>query len=332
MEIDDKIWVFLSHSHEDFENVSLLRNLLEERGYRPIMFYLKCLDDNSEIDNLIKREIDCRAYFILCDSKNSRESRWVEEEENYIKSKGRIYEIIDIESDQSQIRSAVSRFERRTSAFISYSRQDTIIAHAIKSSLEANHYTTYFAVDNNFFIGSSFESIINKAITKNSNEGFVVILLSQFFVRSSYCMKELQLALGDRGTNTSSILLVSIDGTKPNDVPELYGLPIRWIDATNCDEKQVAKKIVSFFDFYNTSYRKVYNLCWELSLLDYKNENEPGDVSHFYSDTMNNTKLACRYVLGIDVPTDIDYAMRLFCEAATEGDENAAKILKVINC
>ena len=31
---NDEIWVFLSHSHKDFENVSLLRNLLEERGYR----------------------------------------------------------------------------------------------------------------------------------------------------------------------------------------------------------------------------------------------------------------------------------------------------------
>ncbi len=70
-------YVFLSHSHKDYEKVSILRNLLENKGYRPIMFYLKCLDDNSEIDNLIKREIDCRAYFILCDSNNSRHSTWV---------------------------------------------------------------------------------------------------------------------------------------------------------------------------------------------------------------------------------------------------------------
>lgn len=47
---------------------------------------------------------------------------------------------------------------------------------------------------------------------------------------------------------------------------------------------------------------------------------------------MNKTELVCRYIIGIDVSTDIDYAMRLFCEAATEGDENAAKILKLINC
>ena len=37
MHFDEEICVFLSHSHKDFENVSLVRNLLEERGYRPII-------------------------------------------------------------------------------------------------------------------------------------------------------------------------------------------------------------------------------------------------------------------------------------------------------
>lgn len=322
------IWVFLSHSHKDYEKVSYLRNLLEEEGYRPIMFYLKCLDDDSEIDNLIKREIDCRAYFILCDSENSRLSTWVQEEENYIKSKGRIYEIINIESDINQIKAAISRFHHRTSAFISFSKQDSAMARMIQSTLDTNRYTTFIDMDN-ILPGSSFDNVIENAITKHSNEGFVIVLLSQRSIASQWCMKELQMALGERGTNASSILLVSLDGTKPQDISELKGFAVRWIDITGCGQEEGANKIVRFLDFYNTSYRRVYNLCWELSKLSYSKLEELQEIPYPLPNNIDKTLVACRYILGLGVPTDIDCAMSLFKEAAKQGDENAIKILKI---
>lgn len=328
-ENDNKIWVFLSHSHKDYEKVSFLRNLLEKEGYRPIMFYLKCLDDNSEIDNLIKREIDCRAYFILCDSDNSRLSKWVQEEENYIKSKGRIYEIINIEADTNQIKAAISRFQHRTSAFISYSRHDREMAKIIEHALNVNGYTTFVDM-NNGFLESPLVSTLENAITKHSNEGFVIFLLSQRSFVSQWCMKELQIALGDRGANASSILIVSLDGTKPHDVPELKSFTVRWIDATGCGQKECANKIVRFLDFYNTSYRRVYNLCWELSKLDYNVVEDLQEIPYPLPSNINKTMVACRYILGLNVPTDIDYAISLFKEAAKQGDEGAARILDII--
>lgn len=326
---NNEIWVFLSHSHKDYEKVSFLRNLLEKEGFRPIMFYLKCLDDNSEIDNLIKREIDCRAYFILCDSENSRLSTWVQEEEKYIKSKGRIYEIINIESDTNQIKAAISRFQHRTSAFISYSRQDSAMARVVQKTLDANGYTTFFEIDE-LLSGFSYGGVIKNAISKHSNEGFVIVLLSRHSIVSQWCMKELQMALGERGTNASSILLVSLDGTKPQDVPELKGYAVRWIDITGCGQEEGANKIVRFLNFYNTSYRRVYNLCWELSRLDYNKIEELQEIPYPLPNNIDKTLVACRYILGLGVPTDIDYAVRLFEEAAKQGDENAIKILKTI--
>lgn len=44
-EINEGFWVFVSHSTKDFERVRLVRNALEDSGFRPILFYLKCLEN-----------------------------------------------------------------------------------------------------------------------------------------------------------------------------------------------------------------------------------------------------------------------------------------------
>lgn len=83
-----KIWIFLSHSSEDFNKVRKIRNYLEEKSYRPLMFYLKCLESDEEIYDLITREIDVRTRFVLCDSENARCSDWVKKRNGlYLQSK-----------------------------------------------------------------------------------------------------------------------------------------------------------------------------------------------------------------------------------------------------
>ena len=84
-------WIFLSHSTKDWDEVRRIRNLLEEKGHRPIVFFLKCLTEHSELDELIKREIEARTWFLLCDSDNARSSSWVQAEVAYIKELGRKY-------------------------------------------------------------------------------------------------------------------------------------------------------------------------------------------------------------------------------------------------
>ena len=75
---DNEIWVFLSHSNKDFEKVRILRNLLEENGFRPIMLYLRSKEDPSKVDELrqlIFDEIDHRNRFIYCKSPNAEDTR-----------------------------------------------------------------------------------------------------------------------------------------------------------------------------------------------------------------------------------------------------------------
>lgn len=90
------IWLFLSHSNKDHEKVIKVRNLLEKNSFIPLMFFLKCLNDDDEIDDLIKREIGSRGRFILCDSENVRNSDWVKREIEYIQSKQQVDCIIEM--------------------------------------------------------------------------------------------------------------------------------------------------------------------------------------------------------------------------------------------
>lgn len=118
-------WVFLSHSNKDFDKIIRVRNRLEELDYRPLLFFLKCLDDDKEIFELIKREIRARDRFILCDSKNSRESEWVNKEVSYIKSLGRPYELINLDAGDDEIDRCIERFDKRSTVFI-WSTSDEI--------------------------------------------------------------------------------------------------------------------------------------------------------------------------------------------------------------
>ena len=48
-------YVFISHSHQDIRKVRQIRNAMEEAGFEPLCFYLKCLHDEDEIEGLIKK-------------------------------------------------------------------------------------------------------------------------------------------------------------------------------------------------------------------------------------------------------------------------------------
>lgn len=75
------VWIFVSHSNLDFKKVRQVRGALEEEGHKPLLFFLKCLNNNDQrLPQLIMDEIKARTWFILCDSDNAMKSPWVQEE------------------------------------------------------------------------------------------------------------------------------------------------------------------------------------------------------------------------------------------------------------
>lgn len=119
-------WVFLSHSNEDFEKLRMVRDRLEELKFRPLLFFLKCLEDDDEILDLIKREIEARERFILCRSKFSKQSKWVKQEVAYVESLKRPYEIIDLDAPEQTIEEGIMQFNRRSTIYL-WSKEDCVV-------------------------------------------------------------------------------------------------------------------------------------------------------------------------------------------------------------
>ena len=191
---NNEIWVFLSHSNKDYEKVRQVRNMLEGQKFRPLMFFLCCLDDDREIDNLIKREIDHRTRFIYCESKNSKESRWVQEEVKYIKSKDRIFETINLDSPISEIKKQLDIFRKKANVFISYQRDDTELAKMIYNRIKKYEFNVWTDLEN--LQNGIFSEQIENAILNAVNNGYVITLLnSKIFNKNSWTRRELILAL-----------------------------------------------------------------------------------------------------------------------------------------
>lgn len=119
-------WVFVSHSTQDLHKVRRVRNYLERRGAEPLLFFLKALTSKPELRQLLRREIDERNIFLLCDSPSARRSRWVREEVEHVRSQtsGKIYSEIRLDWPWERQKAELDALTRRTTVYLSYARSD----------------------------------------------------------------------------------------------------------------------------------------------------------------------------------------------------------------
>lgn len=176
----DNTYVFLSHSHYDFDKVCRLRNLLEDEGFKPLMFFLKAFENpkfEPMLKPILKEEIDKRDLFILCRSENSEMSDWVKFEEDHIKSKFVPYAVIDLNGDIYAQIAIIKLYRRRISrkVFISYPRTLSPLVDGLTYALQANGFKTW--VDCSSLIDNNFQEPTFKAIDKAAEEGYVLYLV-----------------------------------------------------------------------------------------------------------------------------------------------------------
>lgn len=206
-----EIWIFLSHSNEDYERVRRVRNILEDMNMRPLMFFLKCLDDNDEIEDLIKREIKARTRFILCDSENARKSNWVTKEIDYIKELQKPYDIIDITATEEDIRNKLKNSFRKEHIYISYPRELYPAIDVVHQRLNKYDFCTsfidMFETSRGIPFLDDFEDNIEKAV---SNGYFISLLSKHSMIESRFSQYELEKAL-EYDSAHKSILPIYLD-------------------------------------------------------------------------------------------------------------------------
>lgn len=170
-------WVFVSHSNMDYNKVRKVRNILEDWNFRPLLFFLKCLEEDSEVSELIKREIGCRTRFLLCESGNTTNPHgWVQKEVAYIKSLDRRYDVIDIEASDESITSTLEFFRKTSTIYISHSDTQNQLAELLANRLSKYDFDVVYESANNK------DYIINRAI----NTGCFIPIVSEDYESSCF--------------------------------------------------------------------------------------------------------------------------------------------------
>lgn len=192
-------FIFLSHSHDDIEKVRKIRNKLEEDGFEPLCFYLKCLSDDNEIEDLIKREIDAREWFVFLNSENSQKSRWVTLEREYInKTNKKKILTIDLDNPKS-IADVIDKISQNLRIHISYSPKDMTLASRIYNKLTEKDYLVFFPPFD-IPVRSDWASTITKSIDNASADGAILVLITPQSIDSIALARELTLAIKSKGT------------------------------------------------------------------------------------------------------------------------------------
>ena len=187
-------WIFMSHSHQDYAKVRALRNELETQGHHPLMFFLKCLNDDSQVDSLVRREIEAREWFLLCESTNSRGSRWVTREVEIIKAlPDRVYESVDLEADLATQVQQANKLAKRATVFLSYAHVELDVAVRMAGVFRRHDYGVF--TDFQPIAGQDWLGEITARLDDAERHGFVLLLLSPNSVRSEWVRRELEHAL-----------------------------------------------------------------------------------------------------------------------------------------
>jgi hypothetical protein len=187
-------WVFVSHSNTDIAGVRGVRDELERMGHYPLLFFLKCISAGDELDALIKREIEARNFFLLCDSPSARASAWVQREVEYIQAlPNRVWRKVDLEADPVAQLGAIRELSANATVFLSYAHADSPAVARIQQALLAAEYRVW---SNDFLTpGARWQERIEGGIARAIHEGFVIVFITPEALASHWVRHEIETAL-----------------------------------------------------------------------------------------------------------------------------------------
>ncbi len=165
--LEIRSWIFLSHASADLPVVRKIRNYLEDQGAAPLMFHLLALKDPEEFWPIIRREIETRNFFLLCDSPAARKSDWVRREKEAV-DKLRAFkpvrvERIDITSgkmDETTL-DALDELVRKTRVFLYYNVPFRQMIEPYQVFMEEAGFEVSDISPRNFFLNDSVEEEVS---------------------------------------------------------------------------------------------------------------------------------------------------------------------------
>ena len=224
--------IFISHSSKDIAVARAVRNLFEARNHRFVgLIGLASLEEKSAIQQcqFLLEEIASRDWLVLIDSENAQGSFFVQFEIATAKVLRKPFYTIDAKQVVKQgnqfevesiLRPSVESLSRGLRIYISYSRQDRLIAENVAHWLAVRGYETF--TDAQLRLGVPWKDHIQEEIQKAAEHGVMIVLLSKNWLASDWTSYELELArqMGGR------VLPVALE---PVELPESLA-PIQILD------------------------------------------------------------------------------------------------------
>lgn len=239
-------WVFLSHASNDYEDVKIIRNYLEENGFSALMFYLKCLEEKSKkdkIEELIEWEIQARNIFVLCTSSVARKSKWVQWETNIVKRlPNKIFIEIDVENLRYKKCSELSKLDKlmnNATLFFSYSHKDNEKVKIIYEKLSSLGFRIFYDTVSTK-LGSNIQEKLLSALDEAIKNGVVLIFLSNNAKQSKWFWHEKSMAL----RNNAYIIPILIDNVDIKDFPAFLNLQNQIIDMKDSITNESIERLV----------------------------------------------------------------------------------------
>jgi len=213
------VWIFVSHSNRDIVSIRAVRNELEALGHFPLLFFLRCLDDEEEISDLIKREIEAREFFLLCDSPHARAASWVQREIAYIKSLNRVFETVDLEAPLTDQLRAIHRLSRRATLFLSYHTGDVALVDPIQQRLARAQYRIW-RYEDEMETTSDLGVAMEHGIQACLQNGFFLLFITPRSNDSPWIRAEWELALRIvEGHADHRIVPILLGNVQADDIP-----------------------------------------------------------------------------------------------------------------
>ena len=172
-------WIFVSHSTTDIKAVREIRNTLESYGHHPLLFFLKCIHEEPELEQLLRREMEAREVFLLCDSPAARESRWVRREQDFIRAlKDRVIKTLPLDVPSDERDQILRSLSHRASFYLSSSRQNHEFASSLREYLAAHDYAVADWTTTPLNPGEDFAAGLRPQIQFALESGGIILLLA----------------------------------------------------------------------------------------------------------------------------------------------------------